>query len=293
MPSAKTDPSRPKPSSKPTAPAPKPAAPPTPKPGTKAAPQPVSTKDAQSKKRASKLAPAKSPRDVKVKVDGKLKKQWDQTLGEIRKAKGRGAEAFDELWEAVARVVEHDPPLYVIGGYGSAAEFFEEVLQEKARTARRFMRVAKYASPREETKYGTTLLDAALAYIEATAGGELSGPLPIAFERLRIPVVRGAETVRLPLEEVTAEEITKATRALASKKNGKPRSSDPVEEQLRKALIGSTATKAVRATVRGGVVTFSGVPVDSLPAFAKLLAGLKLPAPAPGAPKARGAKTPS
>jgi len=41
---------------------------------------------------------ATDPRDVKVAVDGKLKKRWDETLGVIRKAKGQGAEAFDELW---------------------------------------------------------------------------------------------------------------------------------------------------------------------------------------------------
>lgn len=223
---------------------------------------------------------------MKVKVDGKLKKQWDETLGVIRRAKGRGAEAFDELWEAVAQVVEHDPPLYVLGGYGSAAEFFVEVLQEKERTAQRFIRVAKYATPTEEAKYGTTVLDAALAYIEATTGGELSGPLPIAFERLRIPVERGGKTVRLPLGEATAEEILQAARAVASSK-GKPRSSsNPVEVTLRKALGGNAATRAARATVRGAVVTFSGVSVASIATFVKVLAGVKLPDPAPKPAKA-------
>lgn len=230
---------------------------------------------------------------MKVKVDGKLKKQWDETLGVIQKAKAQGADAFDELWEAVARVVEHDPPLYVIGGYGSPKEFFEDVLQEKERTARRFMRVARYASPHEETKYGTTVLDAALAYIEATTGGELSGPLPIAFERLRIPVVRGGATVRLSLEEATAEEISKAARSVASTR-GKPRTRpNPVETTLRKALDGNAATKPTRATVRGETVTFSGVPVASLATFAKLLAGVKIPTPAAPPAPPRKAKTPS
>jgi hypothetical protein len=252
----------------------------------------MATAKSTSKPRPKKLMPTKSPRDVKVPVDAKLKKLWDATLAEIQKAKGRGAEAFDELWEAVAQVVEHEPPLYVLGGYGSAREFFEEVLQEKARTAQRFMRVAKYATPREEAKYGTTVLDAALAYIEATTGGELSGPLPIAFERLRIPVERGGETVKLPLEEATAEEITKAARAVVSGKGKARTASSPVEAALRKALAGSVATKAARATVRGGRVTFSAVPVASIPAFGKLLAGVKLPAQDPKPAKANKAKKP-
>lgn len=245
------------------------------------------------KPRPAKRTITKSPRDVKVAVDAKLKKLWDATLAEIRKAKGRGAEAFDDLWEAVAKAVEHDPPLYVLGGYGSAREFFEEVLQEKPRTAYRLMRVAKYASPREEAKYGTTVLDAALGYIEATTGGELSGPLPVAFERLRIPVVRGGETVKLPLEEATAEEISKAARIVAAKKGKARASSDPVEAALRKALAGNASTKAARATVRGGTVTFSGLPVASLVAFAKLLASVKLPSSAPKTVKSARKKAPS
>ncbi len=224
-----------------------------------------------------KPANTKAPRDVKVLVDGKLKKQWDQTLTAIKKAKGQGAEAFDELWEAVARVVEHDPPLYVIGGFGSSAEFFAQVLQEKERTARRFIRVAKYATPQEEEKYGTTLLDAALSYVEATAGGPLAGPLPIAFERLRIPVTRDGKEARVPLSEATAEEIAKATRALLATKGKKRAASNPIEETLGKALASNAATKVVRATVRGGAATFSGVPVASIPAFGKTLASVKLP----------------
>jgi hypothetical protein len=226
----------------------------------------------------TKPATPRAPRDVKVVVDGKLKKQWDQTLAAIKKAKGQGAEAFDELWEAVAKVVEHDPPLYVIGGFGSSAEFFAQVLQEKERTARRFIRVAKYATPQEEEKYGTTVLDAALAYVEATAGGPLAGPLPIAFERLRIPVSRNGKETRVPLAEATAEEIAKATRAVMATKGKKHAAPNPIEDTLGKALASNAATKAVRATVRGGTATFSGVPVASIPAFAKALAGVKLPA---------------
>jgi hypothetical protein len=241
----------------------------------------------ESKPRAKAFTTIKSARDVKVPVDAKLKQLWDQALAVMQKAKGHGAEAFDELWEAAARAVEHDPPLYVLGGYGSAGEFFEEVLQEKERTARRFMRVAKYATPQEEAKYGTTVLDAAIGYIEATLDVPLKGPLPIAFERLRIPVTRNGKDARVLLEETTAEEIVKATRDVATKKGKARVAPNPIEQTLAKAFGGGAATKGVRSTVRGGVVTFSGVPVASLGAFAKTLAGVKLPAPdaAPKAPK--------
>lgn len=261
-----------------TKPAAKSTAKPAPKSAAKPAPKAAASPAAPAGARANKLAPVKEPRDVKVVVDGRLKGLWDSTLDVIRKAKGQGAEAFDELWEAVARVVEHDPPLYVLGGFGSSGEFFEQVLQEKERTARRFMRVAKYASPHEEAKYGTTVLDAALGFVEATAGGPLSGPLPIAFERLRIPVTRNGKDARVPLEKATAEEIAKATRAVMQK-NGKARSApNPIEEALTKALSAHGETKSVRATVRGGTATFSNVSVASIQAFARALAGAKLPA---------------
>ena len=55
--------------------------------------------------------------------------------------------------------------LYVAGGYESAKAFVAEEAKETLRTAQRNVRVAKYASPAEEQRWGTTLLDAALAYV--------------------------------------------------------------------------------------------------------------------------------
>lgn len=245
------------------------------------------------KAKRTKLAKAQAPHDVKVAVDAKLKGQWDKTLAAIEKAKGQGAEAFDELWEAVAAVVEHDPPLYVIGGYGSAAEFFEEVLKEKARTAYRFIRVAKYATPQEEERYGTTVLDAALAYVEATIGKPLSGPLPIAFDRLRIPVTRDGKSTRLSLAEATAEEIAKATRELTTKSGKSTAAPNPVEHALQGAMAGNSSLKTVRASVRGGVATFSKVPVASIPVFGKALAAVKVPVQAGATHDPKKSKTPA
>ena len=113
-------------------------------------------------KRRNKLAPKPSARDVKVAVDPSLKAAWDAIGKRLDAAEHAGASAFDELWEAAADAVNHDPPLYVFGGYKTAAEFFTERLHSDVRTAQRNMRVARYASPAEEERYGTTNLDAAL-----------------------------------------------------------------------------------------------------------------------------------
>ncbi len=73
------------------------------------------------------------------------------------------------------------------------------------------MRVARYASPREEETYGPTLLDAAVSYMEAKYG-VIEDSLPIAFDRLKIPVTREGKERRLLLAECTVVDVTARPR---------------------------------------------------------------------------------
>src|SRR6185503_13796071 len=84
---------------------------------------------------------------VDVRVDPKLKALFDQHMAILREAQGEGAVAFDRLWESVDAIVNHEPPLYVVGGYASADAFFAGVLKETSRTAQRNIRVARFATP--------------------------------------------------------------------------------------------------------------------------------------------------
>lgn len=213
--------------------------------------------------RATKSKPTK-PADIRVPVDATLKKRWDELKKVIDSAKSRGASDWDALWEAAAAIVEHEPPLFVVGGYKNDREFFDEVLGEKARNAYRNIRVAKFASPREETRYGVAKLDAALAYIEAKIGAPLvEPPLPIAFDRLRI----GKR--RLTLENARREDVEAATREL-TKKHAEPTSS--AERAAREAFAKHPALKDVRVRVRNGLVTFTSVPAGGMEAFRATLA---------------------
>ena len=133
-----------------------------------------------AKKHRNKLSRKPSARDVKVAVDPALKKAWDAIAKRLDAAEHAGAEAFDELWEAAGEAAMHDPPLYVFGGYKSAAEFFEQRLHTDKRTAERNIRVAKYASPADEERYGATNLDAGIRWLEAKHG-PLGGRTPVAF----------------------------------------------------------------------------------------------------------------
>ena len=218
------------------------------------------------KKAPAKKLPAKTPADIRVPVDASLKKRYDVLRKQIEDAKAKGSRDWDALWEAAGAIVEHDPPLYVVGGYKNDREFFDQVIGENARNAYRNVRVAKFASPAEETKYGISKLDAALSYIEAKLGAPLAHPpLPVAFDRLRI----GKN--RVLLENVRREDVEAATREL-SKTAKKPTSSD--ERAAAAAFAKHPALKGVRVRVRGGIVSFTGVPAASMEAFRKALGGV-------------------
>jgi hypothetical protein len=215
-----------------------------------------------------------------VKVDPAMRKRYRALVAELRRARAEGAEAFDALWEAAAEIVEHDPPLYVVGGYESDAAFFEGELGEKARNAYRYMRVAKLATPREERDYGTTKLDAALAYLEAKIGAPLAHPpLPVAFDRLRIPVKTAGGVEHVTLADARVEDITAATRAL-QKKDRQPTSS--AERALREALAKHAILADVTVRVRNGLATFAGVPVGAMGAFTSAVSRARWDAKAAG-----------
>jgi hypothetical protein len=93
------------------------------------------------------MAAKKKTVDVSVPVDATLKRLWDRHSKIIAAAMARDASAFDERWEAAAAIIEHDPPLHLVGGHKSVEEFFENVPHEAGRTAFR-NRVAKYFSAR-------------------------------------------------------------------------------------------------------------------------------------------------
>ena len=224
---------------------------------------------------------APSP-DVLVKVDAKLKALYERSLRAIDDATTRGMSAFDERWEAADAILSHNPPLYVVGGYKDAREFFREVMREEARTAFRWVRVARYASPREEETFGPTLLDAAISYIEAKYG-PVDGSLPVAFDRLKLPVRRAGAERKVPLSECTVLDVVAATRKLRKPKpNGRNRAADAFVESLGK--VASLAGVQVRE--RAGLVTFANVPVAALDRFlAALRAATWEDDPARGAKK--------
>ena len=242
----------------------------------------------------TKLAPlpsAKLLKDVTAKVDPKLEAEWKKLAARIADAKGRGAEAFDELWEAAAAAVNHNPPLYVFGGYKSESDLFTRLFQTDLHSAKRNMLVARYATPKEEELYGASNLDAAIEYLQATHGS-LGASLPVAFERLKIPVHEGGHTKMVLFKNATVAEIAAATRELQAKKPGAT-ATDLVAKAIGAALGKHKAFAKVRFTVQGGLVHVRGIPLASLDLFARVLGTVMLPpveAPKKAAKKAKAAK---
>ncbi len=234
----------------------------------------ASKRRAKGTKRKNKLSPRPRAEDVPVAVDASLKKLWDGYAKKLASAGAAGASAFDVVWETARKVVEHEPALYTLGGYKSAAEFFQQHLKTDPRTATRNMRVAKWADPAEEETYGVTNLDAALRWLEAKYG-ELEHRLPVAFDKLKIEVERDGEGVLVPFAELTAVDIDRATRRLRDK-GGKSAASGP-RRQLEKALAEEEALAGVRVTLRGERAGFSGVPLAEIARFAKALQAVKFP----------------
>jgi hypothetical protein len=205
---------------------------------------------------------------VPVRTDPARRKRFASLVALLGSAKRKEASGFDAYWEAVSEI--DDRGLFVDGGYETFDAFLAGVVKVKRRTAARMMRVAKYASPAEETTYGTALLDAALGYIEALTGGPVQGKLPIAFAKLRIPCVRDGKKTKRPLKEVIVAEVNRARLEIL-----KPRKQDkraPEEALLRAALAKDKALAGLDVRVIAGTLRFGPIPLGLVARLAKALA---------------------
>ena len=198
---------------------------------------------------------------IDVRVDPKLKALFDQHMKVLHDAQGEGAVAFDRLWESVDAIVNHEPPLYVVGGYASADAFFAGALKETSRTAQRNIRVARFATPEHETKYGIATLDAVLGYLQSKAGAPLSGHHPIDFDRVRIPIGGHVRS----LDKLTVRDIQAATAKLTDGAHAKPKSD--VLRAVGAALAAEKPLADVEVHEHAGFMSFARVPASALQHF--------------------------
>lgn len=90
---------------------------------------------------------------ARVTIDRALKRDCLSLMRMTAETSREDARTFDRRYEAIGAALEHDPPLYLAGGFARTRAWFEAELHEDERSVRAKVRVAKYASPREEERY--------------------------------------------------------------------------------------------------------------------------------------------
>ena len=209
---------------------------------------------------------------VTVTIDASLKKLWADTAARLKKATAEGALSWDERYEAIADIVEHQPPLYLAGGFSTEKAFFEKSIGEDRSTVYRNMRVAKYSTAKEVEIYGASRLDAAITFVETKNGGPLKGRMPIDFATLRFPLKEGSRR----LADATVEELRQAIATI----KGRARTSTKASPEARaiSSLIAKSKVKGVTFDVRKEVVVLR-VPLVSVSAVGRALSAFKAPTP--------------
>lgn len=210
------------------------------------------------------------------KASRELRAQWTRSEREIERLRAAGAEAFDDLWEAVHRVIAHDPPLYLGGGMRNKGQFIAKVLPgESARTVARNILVAVCFTPADEERHGLAFLEEVAKYEQARTG-RTEVPRALALSRMRIEVRSGREKVRKRASECTLEEVRAARTALGGRK---PRPLGPEATAIVRAIPKGRAFASTKVAVDGDRATFRDVPLAELAAFGRAIARVKLPRP--------------
>ena len=234
----------------------------------------TTTKGTAAKKTgASKPKAGKS--DLKeALVDKALKKRYQDALSRYRAATTAETARWDERFEALAQIIDSDPPYYLAGGYATTREFLKaEAPNETERGVSMGIRVAVHFDAADEQRYGITNLDALLGYLEAEAGGKL-GRAKIHPERQTIRIKQGKGTKAISFAQATRAQIQAATRLALGKSGGSKAKLPAVVATLKKAL-GAAGLGNIAVSMRGGEVTLSGIATESFAALAKVLKGVK------------------
>lgn len=227
-----------------------------------------------------KNRPKTPAKPVVVKIDAALARLYRDALSRLTRASTEGARSWDARYEAIAAITQHEPPLYLAGGYSTEGQFFEAHVHEDRTSVYRNMRVAKYATAADLERYGASVLDLAIAYLEATHG-PTNGRAPVDFEKLRIPV--GADGDTRPLSQVTAAELREALRRVRTHDAASKKAS-PAAQLIAALLKKAGATHVSFSLGSRGIVLHA--PLTELASAGKALSGfVPPPAPAPAAPQ--------
>jgi hypothetical protein len=219
---------------------------------------------------AAKPRNLRSTKPVAVRIDPALQKLWREASTALAVATSQGAAAWDTRYETIAEIVEHQPPLYLGGGFSTDRAFFEKVVGEDKSTVYRNLRVAKYATPTELEAYGASKLDSAITFVETQNGGPLKGRTPIDFKALRFSTAGGKKS----LADASVAELRTAIASLKGRSKASKKASP--EAAAIGALLAKSKVKGVTFDLRSQTVVLR-VPLAGVAAVGRALSGFVQP----------------
>src|SRR5690349_25073245 len=90
---------------------------------TKSTPAKAKPKAAASKTKTARERAKSAGKPSAVVADKALKARWEEALRRYVRARTEETEGWDARYEALGDILDSDPPLYLAGGYTSAAAF--------------------------------------------------------------------------------------------------------------------------------------------------------------------------
>ncbi len=204
-----------------------------------------------AKKSATKNAPT-------APVNKVLKTKWEKAIATYRGARDAESSGWDDRYEALGDIIEAEPPLYLAGGYSTIKAFLAaEAPGETERSVRRAVRVARHFDPADEAKHGVAKLEALLDYL-AAHGGESKVPAKLDLSKQRVRLPQGKSYQMRPFAELTLAELRRAARSKAGA-GADDRANASPEVKRWKAVLVKAKLAQVAVSMRGGLLTFSGI----------------------------------
>lgn len=196
------------------------------------------------------MADGSSGSSVVVHVDRTLKAAWLKAVQQLKRTNAASAAAFKARYSAIAAILEHQPPLYLAGGFASERDFLAKFLKEDHTTTYRHLRIAKLATVEEIDTLGASVLDLAIQCVEAIRGKPTKASDSIDFMKLTLPVKGpSGKPVHKPLEAVTVAELRDLLR---QSRGGKSKRENPRAKQLARLLKEAGVQHATFTTTTTG-----------------------------------------
>lgn len=213
------------------------------------------------------VAPAEPTEDAIV--DRKLVASWRKIDRKLSALVKEDATRFDTRYELVADALDADKPLYLAGGYRSFEQFCRQYLKEDPRAVRRNVLVARCADPDEIKQYGAAFLERVIQWLIARKKLVVAkGRSPVAFSTVKVPVDFDGKVRLVALPDVTWEQLDAALHTALDAANAVE--TVAVVRALERAVKG-TSLDEITIKFKAGKLSFSGVPLEWLELFGKVV----------------------